>query len=81
VDGIRKIVEDAGFELVLLEKYADPNDLLKAVANVDALIVRSDKVTRDVIDAAKNLKNLWFVLAPDTTSRFGCLHSQKVLLP
>ncbi len=56
VDGIRKIVEDAGFELVLLEKYADPNDLLKAVANVDALIVRSDKVTRDVIDAAKNLK-------------------------
>jgi len=56
VDGIRKIVEDAGFELVLLEKYSDPNDLLKAVANVDALIVRSDKVTRDVVDAARNLK-------------------------
>ena len=41
VDGIRKIVEEAGFTLVLLEKYTDPNDLIKAVADVDALIVRS----------------------------------------
>lgn len=56
VDGIRKIVEDAGFELVLLEKYTDPNDLVKAVADVDALIVRSDKVTKEVVDAGKNLK-------------------------
>lgn len=56
VDGIRKIVEEAGFELALLENYTDPADLLKAVADVDALIVRSDKVTADVIDAAKKLK-------------------------
>ncbi len=56
VEGIRKIVEDAGFELVLLEKYTDPNDLVKAVADVDALIVRSDKVTKEVVDAGKNLK-------------------------
>ena len=56
VDGIRNIVEGAGFELALLEKYTDVNDLYKAVADVDALIVRSDKVTKEVIEAAKNLK-------------------------
>ena len=56
VDGIRKVVEGAGFELVLLEKYTDANDLINAVADVDALIVRSDKATRQVIEAGKNLK-------------------------
>lgn len=56
VEGIRKIVEGAGFELALLEKYTDKSELLKAVADVDALIVRSDKVTADVVDAAKKLK-------------------------
>ena len=56
VEGIRKIVEGAGFELALLEKYTDKSELLKAVADADALIVRSDKVTADVIDAAKKLK-------------------------
>ncbi|NMB37261.1 MAG: 3-phosphoglycerate dehydrogenase [Bacteroidales bacterium] len=56
VDGIRDIVEQAGHELVLLEKYTSPDQLLEAVADVDALIVRSDKVTADVVDAAKNLK-------------------------
>ncbi len=56
VDGIRKIVEEAGFSLVLLEKYTDPADFLKAAADVDAIIVRSDKVTRQVVDAAGNLK-------------------------
>ncbi|MDR3180724.1 MAG: 3-phosphoglycerate dehydrogenase [Prevotellaceae bacterium] len=56
VDGIRKITEEAGFELFLLEKYTDVNDFYKAVADVDALIVRSDKVTKEVVDAAKNLK-------------------------
>ncbi len=56
VDGIRQIVEKAGFELALLEKYTDVNDFHKAVADADALIVRSDKVTKEVIDHAKNLK-------------------------
>jgi D-3-phosphoglycerate dehydrogenase len=56
VDGIRKIVEDAGFELCLLEKYTDVSEFYKAVADVDALIVRSDNVTKEVVDAAKNLK-------------------------
>ena len=56
VEGIRKIVEGAGFELALLEKYTSNDELLKAVADVDGLIVRSDKVTREVVEAAKNLK-------------------------
>jgi D-3-phosphoglycerate dehydrogenase len=56
IDGIRKIIEEAGGELHLLEKYTDVNDLYKAVVAVDALIVRSDKVTKEVIDAARQLK-------------------------
>lgn len=56
VEGIRNIVEKAGFELALLEKYTDVNDFYAAVADADALIVRSDKVTQEVIDHAKNLK-------------------------
>ncbi len=56
VEGIRQIVEEAGYELCLLEKYTDKAQLLEAVAEVDAMIVRSDKVTAEVIDAAKNLK-------------------------
>jgi D-3-phosphoglycerate dehydrogenase len=56
VDGIRAVVEQAGHELVLCEKYTDVSEFHKAVENVDALIVRSDKVTADVVNAAKNLK-------------------------
>lgn len=56
VDGIRKIVEDAGYQLALLEKYTQKSDLLSAVADVDAIIIRSDIVDREVISAAKNLK-------------------------
>lgn len=56
VKGIRKIVEDAGHELILLEKYTQQQELIDAVAEVDAMIIRSDKVTPEVIAAAKNLK-------------------------
>lgn len=56
VDGIRNIVEEAGYTLALLEKYTDVQQLYDAVADVDALIVRSDKVTKEVIAHAKNLK-------------------------
>jgi len=56
VEGIRKIVENAGFELALLENYTDVNDLYEAVADADALIVRSDKVTKEVVEHAQNLK-------------------------
>ena len=56
VDGIRKEVESAGNTLELLEKYTDASQLLDAVKDADALIVRSDKVTPAVLDAANNLK-------------------------
>lgn len=56
VDGIRKEVESAGNTLELLEKYTDASQLLHAVKDADALIVRSDKVTPAVLDAANNLK-------------------------
>lgn len=56
IDGIRKEVEAAGFELALLEKYTEKKQLLEAVADADALIIRSDKVDAEVLDAAKNLK-------------------------
>lgn len=56
VEGIRKETEGAGNELVLLEKYTEKAQLLEAVADVDALIVRSDKVDAEVIEAAKQLK-------------------------
>ena len=56
VNGIREILEAAGHTVVLLEKYADQSDLVKAVADAEALIVRSDKVTPEVIAAAPVLK-------------------------
>lgn len=56
VDGIQKIVEGAGYTFAKLEKYSSPAELLAAVADADALIVRSDKVTKEVVEAAKNLK-------------------------
>ena len=56
VNGIKEIAQEGGHETALLEKYTSPEALLEAVADVDALIIRSDKVTREVVDAAKNLK-------------------------
>ena len=56
VEGIEAILKEANYEVVCLEKYADKAELLAAVADVDALIIRSDKVTAEVIEAAKQLK-------------------------
>lgn len=56
VNGIREIVEKNGYELALLEKYTEKAQLLNAVADADALIIRSDKVDAEVLDAAKQLK-------------------------
>ncbi|MFG6381152.1 MAG: 3-phosphoglycerate dehydrogenase [Muribaculum sp.] len=56
VDGIRKVIADAGYELGLLEKYSSKADLLGAVADADAVIIRSDVIDAEVLDAAKNLK-------------------------
>jgi D-3-phosphoglycerate dehydrogenase / 2-oxoglutarate reductase len=56
VKKISEICDKAGYRLNLLEKYSDKAALLQAVKAVDALIIRSDKVTEDVLEAAKNLK-------------------------
>lgn len=56
VEGIKAEIEGAGNQLILLEKYTEKAQLLEAVGNIDALIVRSDKVTPEVLDAAKELK-------------------------
>jgi D-3-phosphoglycerate dehydrogenase len=56
VNGIREIVEKAGFELKLLEKYTAKEQLLEAVKNVDAIIVRSDIIDEQVLQAASRLK-------------------------
>ena len=56
VNGISEICKEAGYELVLLESYASQEEFIKAVADVDALIVRSDKVTPEVLEAGTNLK-------------------------
>jgi D-3-phosphoglycerate dehydrogenase / 2-oxoglutarate reductase len=56
VEGIRTVVEGAGFELALLEKYTEKKQLLEAVAQVDAVIIRSDIIDAEVLEAAKSLK-------------------------
>ena len=56
VAGIKAEAENAGHEVVLLEKYTLKAQLLEAVADVDAVIIRSDKIDKEVLDAAKNLK-------------------------
>lgn len=56
VKGIREVVEAAGSELVLLEKYGEKSKLLDAVKEADAIIIRSDIIDAEVFDAAKNLK-------------------------
>ena len=56
VNGIKEIAKEAGHDVVLLEKYSDKARLVAAVADADALIVRSDKVTAEVIEAAEKLK-------------------------
>ncbi|MBQ3623662.1 MAG: 3-phosphoglycerate dehydrogenase [Bacteroidaceae bacterium] len=56
VEGIREVIENAGYKLELLEKYTDKQQLLTAIADADAVIIRSDKIDNEVLDAAKNLK-------------------------
>ena len=56
VAGIREVVEEAGYELILLEKYGDKAKLLSAVEDVDAIIIRSDIIDEEVFAAAKQLK-------------------------
>lgn len=56
VNGIREIIEEAGYEFELLEKYASKSELLDAAATADGIIIRSDIIDKEVLDAAKQLK-------------------------
>jgi D-3-phosphoglycerate dehydrogenase len=53
---IREVTDTTGHQLVLLENYKNVSELLTAVVDADAMIVRSDMVTAEVLDAAKKLK-------------------------
>lgn len=56
VEEVQGVFKDAGYEVEVLSKYPEQSDLISAVADADALIIRSDKVDREVIEAGKNLK-------------------------
>jgi D-3-phosphoglycerate dehydrogenase / 2-oxoglutarate reductase len=56
VEGIAGVLKEAGYELIMLENYKSAGDLITAAAGADAMIVRSDLVTKDVIDSAPQLK-------------------------
>ncbi len=56
VEQMKELVEAENIELLLLEKYTDRAELLSAVADIDGLIVRSDIVDKELLDAAKKLK-------------------------
>ena len=56
VEGIKKEIEKNGNQVIMLEKYTDKQQILDVISDTDAMIVRSDKVTAEVFDAAKQLK-------------------------
>jgi len=56
VQKIKQVIDSAGFEFILLEKYTDKSQLLDAVKDVNAIIIRSDEIDTEVLDAAKQLK-------------------------
>ncbi len=56
VEEVKGVFKKAGYEVEVLSKYPDQSDLIGAVADADALIIRSDNVDREVLEAAKNLK-------------------------
>ena len=56
VENMVKMAEEKGYQVQRLEKYAEQADFVKAVADADAVIIRSDVADKEVIDAAKNLK-------------------------
>ena len=56
VQEIRNIIEKSGNTFKLLENYKDKQELIDSVKDINGLIIRSDKITKEIIDAAKNLK-------------------------
>ena len=55
MEDIKTIIEQSGNKFKLLENYTDKKQLIDSVQDIDALIVRSDKITPEIIDASKNL--------------------------
>ncbi|MCK4747156.1 MAG: 3-phosphoglycerate dehydrogenase, partial [Bacteroidales bacterium] len=53
---VKGVFKEAGYEVDVLAKYPEQSDLVSAVADAEGLIIRSDQVDREVIEAAKNLK-------------------------
>ena len=56
LEAIKKEIVDGGHSVEVLEKYTEKSELLSAVAQANAVIIRSDIVDKDVLDAAKELK-------------------------
>ncbi len=56
VNSIRKVIDDAGFQCLLLEKYTEKSQLLEAASEANAIIIRSDIIDAEVLNASKNLK-------------------------
>ncbi len=74
-DQVVAILKEAGYEVQLLESYGDKSELLAAVADVHALIIRSDKITAEVLDAAKELKLV--VRAGSGYDNVDCAHAKE----
>ena len=56
VTGIEEIFSQAKYQLIKLENYKSKDDLLNAIVDVDAVIIRSDIVDKEVLEVAKSLK-------------------------
>lgn len=74
-DEVVAILKEAGYEVPVLESYGDQSDLVAAVADVHAMIIRSDKVTAEVLDAASELKLV--VRAGSGYDNIDCAHAKE----
>ncbi len=74
-DQVVAVLKDAGYEVALLESYGDQSDLVAAVSDAHAMIVRSDKVTAEVLDAAKQLRLV--VRAGSGYDNVNCAHAKE----
>ena len=83
IDGIKQVLDEAGYEMALLEKYTDKKELLDAVVDADAIIIRSDIIDAEVIEAAKQLKIV--VITDDKAIARGVLKNiiaiDKIITP
>lgn len=56
VDEVKQVFGAAGYEIKILEKYTKKQELLEAVSDVHGIIIRSDIIDSEVINAAPELK-------------------------